>query len=77
MLSSLNSPYRFCGPKQHPIQWVPMYFSGVQRSGHDIDHSQPAPMLKTGAGTFLLPLYVLIAWAGTFLSFVQYLDSVT
>jgi hypothetical protein len=39
VLSSLNSPERFCGPKQPPIQWVPVYFYGVQRSGRDFDHS--------------------------------------
>jgi len=49
-------------------------------TGRDVTltiHLQLAPMLKMGAGTFLLLLYALIAWAGTFLSFVQYLDSIT
>lgn len=60
-LFSPTRPDRLCGPPNLIFSWYPGYFSGVKRTGLDVNHSSPssAGFKNEWSHTFTLPLYFI------------------
>ena len=65
-------------PTQPPIHWVPVFFLGVKRPGHEVDY-QPSPSagLQMSGAVPVLLLHILMAWTGTTLSFKDIIAKLT